>query len=58
MAPSLIKKGMNVEHQFFGRGKIMEVSSKGPNTKAIVDFDKVGIKNLLLRFAKLKILKD
>ncbi len=58
LAPSLVSKGLIVEHQFFGRGKVINVSSQGPNTKAIVHFDKVGEKNLLLRFAKLKILKD
>ncbi len=48
--------GMEVEHPKFGRGKVVAVEGVGPNKKATVFFSGVGKKNLLLRFAKLRIL--
>lgn len=48
--------GMKVEHPKFGMGKVVSVDGSGPNKKATVFFSKIGNKNLLLRFAKLKIL--
>ncbi|MBN2615245.1 MAG: UvrD-helicase domain-containing protein [Bacteroidales bacterium] len=47
--------GMEVEHDKFGKGKVLQVEGSGPNKKATVFFNSVGKKNLLLRFAKLKI---
>ncbi len=49
--------GMEVEHAKFGKGKVVSVEGSGPNKKATVFFNGVGNKNLLLRFAKLKIVK-
>ncbi|VAW27833.1 ATP-dependent DNA helicase UvrD/PcrA [hydrothermal vent metagenome] len=49
--------GMEVEHPKFGKGKVVAVEGMGPNKKATVFFNSIGNKNLLLRFAKLKILK-
>ena len=49
--------GMEVEHAKFGKGKVVSVEGTGPNKKATVFFHGVGNKNLLLRFARLKILK-
>jgi DNA helicase-2/ATP-dependent DNA helicase PcrA len=49
--------GMEVEHSKFGKGKVVSVEGSGPNKKAVVFFNGIGNKNLLLRFAKLKILK-
>lgn len=51
-----LKVGMDVEHVKFGSGKILSLEGNGPNKKATVHFNGVGNKNLLLRFAKLKIL--
>lgn len=51
-----LQEGMNVEHANFGKGKVISVEGNGPNKKATVFFDSVGNKNLLLRFAKLKII--
>jgi DNA helicase-2/ATP-dependent DNA helicase PcrA len=47
---------MNVEHPKFGKGKVIAVEGNGPNKKATVFFSNIGKKNLLLRFARLKIL--
>jgi DNA helicase-2/ATP-dependent DNA helicase PcrA len=51
-----IQVGMEVFHERFGRGKVMEIEGTGDNRKATVFFNKIGDKKLLLRFAKLKIL--
>ena len=46
--------GMTVEHQKFGLGQI-EVLENG---KATINFNRVGKKQLLLKFAKLKVLNN
>ena len=48
--------GVEIEHPRFGKGKVIAVEGIGPNKKAKVYFNVIGEKNLLLRFAKLKIL--
>ncbi|HOW30353.1 MAG TPA: 3'-5' exonuclease [Bacteroidales bacterium] len=53
-----IEKGMTVEHATFGKGRVLDVEGAGPNKKASVQFDVVGTKQLLLRFAKLKIISN
>lgn len=50
-----IQVGMTVEHQRFGVGKVISVEGNGPNKKSTVFFQGVGQKQLLLQFAKLKI---
>jgi DNA helicase-2/ATP-dependent DNA helicase PcrA len=51
-----IQAGMEVFHERFGRGKVVEIEGTGQNRKATVFFKNVGDKQLLLRFAKLKVL--
>lgn len=51
-----LKPGMLVEHNRFGRGTIVELEYAMPDTKAKIDFKKYGEKQLLLKFAKLKII--
>lgn len=53
--PETIRTGMMVEHERFGRGKVLSVEGKLPDLKAKVFFPNAGEKNLLLKFAKLKI---
>lgn len=55
--PADISTGMTVEHGRFGRGKIINMEGQGEGAKATIFFQKEGQKNLLLRFAKLKIIK-
>lgn len=43
-----------VEHDRFGLGTVIAVEGTGNSAKAVVDFDGVGQKTLLLSFAKLK----
>jgi DNA helicase-2/ATP-dependent DNA helicase PcrA len=50
-----IQVGMEVEHERFGKGKVISLEGNGPNTKATVFFAGAGQKQLLLRFAHLKI---
>jgi len=53
--PESIKTGMFVEHQRFGRGKVIAIEGEMPAKKAKVFFPNAGEKQLLLKFAKLKI---
>ncbi len=55
--PSAIQSGMVVEHQRFGQGKVLQIEGVPPNVKAVVFFNNVGQKQLLLKFAKLKIVR-
>jgi len=54
--PGDIQIGMRVEHQRFGSGEVLSLEGAGPNKKAKVKF-KDGSKQLILRFARLRILK-
>jgi len=44
-----------VVHERFGFGMILKIEGVGPNMKATVDFENHGHKQLLLKFAKLKL---
>ncbi len=48
--------GTTIEHERFGRGKVVSVEGSGAETKATVEFTNVGRKVLLLKFAKYSIL--
>ena len=48
--------GRKVKHEKFGVGTIVQVQDNGDDKKLTVAFDKQGIKNLMLSFAKLKVL--
>jgi DNA helicase-2/ATP-dependent DNA helicase PcrA len=48
---------MMVEHQKFGKGKVIHVEGYGGSQKATVFFQGVGKKNLLLKFARLKVVE-
>ena len=50
-----IQVGMEVEHQRFGQGKVISMEGAGPNKKATVFFQGIGQKQLLLQFAKLRV---
>ena len=52
-----LKEGMLVKHERFGIGKILTIENKNGSKKAIVLFNEAGEKQLLLKFAKLKIIK-
>lgn len=54
---SVLQPSMTIEHQRFGIGSVLEVIGTGENTKATVKFRNTGTKQLLLKFAKFKIIK-
>lgn len=54
--PSKIKEGCEVEHQRFGRGKVLSIEGDTGNLKATVLFQSAGRKQLLLKFARLRVL--
>ncbi len=51
-----LQVGMTVEHERFGKGKVLSLEGEGVNRKAVVFFQQVGQKQLLLKFAKLRII--
>lgn len=53
--PESLQNGMEVIHQKFGKGKIVSIEGAGANRKATVHFVAYGQKQLLLKFARLKI---
>ena len=53
---SNLREGMKVEHIRFGVGTIVKLEGSGENEKATVSFTNVGTKQLLLKFAKLKVI--
>ncbi|WP_443939655.1 ATP-dependent helicase [Pedobacter sp. MW01-1-1] len=52
------QNGMEVEHEKFGFGKIVSLEGTLPDVKATVFFQGLGNKQLLLKFAKLMIVKN
>jgi len=55
-SPDEVAVGMKVEHERFGKGEVINLEGDPPNKKATVMFQNAGQKQLLLKFAKLKIL--
>ena len=48
--------GQKIVHERFGKGEVITVECSGDNAKASIRFDNVGVIQLLLRFARLKII--
>jgi DNA helicase-2/ATP-dependent DNA helicase PcrA len=55
-SPSDLQEGVKIEHQRFGIGTVTRIDGTGENTKATVEFKNTGTKQLLLKFAKFKII--
>lgn len=53
---SEISQGCNILHNKFGQGTIAKIDTSGSDPKIIVEFDVMGQRTLLLKFAKFKIL--
>ena len=49
-----VSEGQRVKHPRFGMGTISALEGSGPNRKALINFENVGEKKLLLKFAKLE----
>ena len=58
VADSDLEEGTLVNHTRFGRGKVVKIEGVGNDKKAEILFEQGGIKKLLLRFAKLEVIKD
>ena len=51
-----VSVGSRVEHSIFGVGVVEKLEPTSTDTKAVINFDKVGSKTLLLKYAKLSVL--
>lgn len=51
-----LREGCTIEHQRFGVGRVLKIEGTGENTKATVEFRNAGTKQLLLKFAKFKVI--
>ena len=51
-----LRVGARVQHERFGQGVVIALEGTGNDKKAQVNFDTGGLKNILLRFAKLTII--
>ncbi|MBT8273567.1 MAG: ATP-dependent DNA helicase, partial [Bacteroidia bacterium] len=54
---SKLTVGNHVNHQRFGKGEVIKIEGRGADLKAEIKFENGGLKKLLLRFAKLEILR-
>ena len=54
---SKLQVGMDVEHERFGFGKVLTLEGNAPDIKATIFFKELGQKQLLLKFAKLRIIE-
>ena len=52
----MLQEGNTIEHERFGVGTVIKVEGTGENTKATVQFHHAGTKQLLLKFAKYKVI--
>lgn len=48
--------GKHIIHNRFGRGEVLRIEGTGDSTKATVQFENVGTKQLLLKFAKFEVI--
>lgn len=55
---SNLQVGMEVEHERFGYGKVINMEGTKPDRKATIFFKDLGQKQLLLKFAKLRIVSN
>lgn len=55
---SNLQVGMEVEHERFGFGKVISLEGNKPDVKATIFFKEIGQKQLLLKFAKLRLVNN
>ena len=51
-----VQQGQLIEHERFGLGEVLKVEGEGDNAKATIRFKNAGDKQLLLRFARFKVI--
>src|SRR5574344_106484 len=52
-----VKEGNVMGHERFGSGSVLRVEGRGENMKATVQFKNTGVKQLLLKFARFKVIQ-
>ena len=52
-----VQVGQMIEHERFGLGEVLKVEGTGDNAKATIHFKNAGDKQLLLRFARFKVVE-
>lgn len=57
-ASSSLQAGQKIEHERFGIGEVLNVEGSGENCKATVRFRYAGEKQLLLKFARFKVIES
>jgi DNA helicase-2/ATP-dependent DNA helicase PcrA len=50
-----IQAGVKVVHNVFGKGKVISTQGKGENKRAVIIFDEVGTKTIVLKYAKMQV---
>jgi DNA helicase-2/ATP-dependent DNA helicase PcrA len=50
----MLRVGSRVSHPSFGAGRVRRLEGRGESAKAWVDFERVGVKLLVLKYAKLR----
>lgn len=53
---NIVQPGQLIEHERFGLGEVLKVEGAGDNAKATIRFKNAGDKQLLLRFARFKVI--
>jgi DNA helicase-2/ATP-dependent DNA helicase PcrA len=53
-----LRIGLRVSHETFGAGRIVALTGRGEQARAVVEFESVGRKNLMLKFAHLRISEE
>ncbi|MBO7367742.1 MAG: ATP-binding domain-containing protein, partial [Paludibacteraceae bacterium] len=51
-----LRPGVRIQHEKFGTGRVVEVTGSGPDTRVTIEFEYVGRKVLLLKYAKITII--
>ena len=49
-----VRPGMRVRHAVFGAGTVMAVIGEGLSQKLKIQFDRVGVKTVMIRYANLE----
>jgi DNA helicase-2/ATP-dependent DNA helicase PcrA len=50
-----VRRGTRVRHPIFGSGAVLEVIGRGPSQKLRIQFDRAGVKTVLVRYANLEL---
>ena len=57
IASASVAVGQRIQHERFGVGEVIKIEGSGDNAKATISFQHAGEKQLLLRFARFKVIK-